>query len=154
MADRSWQQKSRNKFQTNQTRFGMVREKLSTFKDVLRVLTESFKGVSGKFMGCFKVVERYSDEILMKFQMCFKGVSKVFQGSFSEESSRCVQVRLNGISSSFKGFSRVLERRVVCQGSFKGVLRKFPRSFKEVSRVFQESFKGFSRKFRGCFKDD
>ena len=30
MAVRSWQQKSRNKFRTNQTRFGMVSEKLST----------------------------------------------------------------------------------------------------------------------------
>ena len=34
MAVRSWQQKSRNKFRTNQTRFGMVGEKLSTISCV------------------------------------------------------------------------------------------------------------------------
>ena len=36
----------------------------------------------------------------------------------------------------------------VCQGSFKGALRKFLGWFKEVPRVFQESFKGVSRKFK------
>ena len=65
----------------------MVREKLSTFKDVLRVLTESFKGVSGKFMrvfqGSFKSVSRYL-EVSRMFQGSFKGVNRKFQGCFKE----------------------------------------------------------------------
>ena len=61
-----------------------------------------------------------------------------------QESAKFVHVRLKGISSSFKGGSRVFER------SLKGVpgqvrIRKFQRSFKEVSRVFKSSFRGISR---------
>ena len=49
------------------------------------------------------------------------------------------------------------EVQQVCQESFSGVSRKFPRTFKEVSfknvsGVFQESFNGVSRKFKGLFK--
>ena len=47
--------------------------------------------------------------------MCFKGISRVFQGCF-------------------KGVLRV----------FKGVSKVFQGCFKEVLRVFQESFKGVS----------
>ena len=59
------------------------------------VFQESLKNVSS-----FKGVSR-------KFQGCFKEVLRVFQRSFSEESSKGVQVRLKGILSSFKGVSRV-----------------------------------------------
>ena len=63
------------------------------------------------------------------------------------------QLRLKGVSSSFKGHSRAFERRL--KGvSGKGVPRKFQRSFKEVSRVFQENSKGISEKFQGCFKEN
>ena len=48
------------------------------------------------------------------------------------------QVRLRGVSSSFKGVSRVFER------SFNGISG----SFKEVSRMFEES----SRVFQGRLK--
>ena len=50
----------------------------------------------------------------------------------------------------------------MCQESFNGVLRKFPRYFKEVSRMFQfkkdskafqESFKVFSRKIEGISRE-
>ena len=56
------------------------------------------------------------------------------------------QLRLNGVSSSFKRVSRVFER------SLKGVLgkwcfREFERSFKEVSRVFKGSLREISRMF-------
>ena len=49
----------------------------------------SFLGMSKKFQKCFK-------EVFGKVQWCSKGV----------------QVRLNGISSSFMGVSKVLERSV------------------------------------------
>ena len=45
-----------------------------SFKDVSRVLTESFKGVSGKFKGYFKEVSRV-------FQDSFKSVSWRFKGN-------------------------------------------------------------------------
>ena len=64
------------------------------FKEVFRVLTESFKGVSRKCKGCFK----YDSGIL---QGCFEKVSRVFK------------VRLKGVSSSFKGILRVFERCVM-----------------------------------------
>ena len=51
----------------------------------------------------------------------FKEVSRVFQGS-----SKGVQVRLKGISSSFKEFER----------SSTGTSEKFPWCFKEVSKMF------------------
>ena len=45
-------------------------------------------------------------DVLRELQGCFRGVlegSRVFQGSFSEESSKGVQVRWKGISSIFNG---------------------------------------------------
>ena len=73
----------------------------------------SFRSVSRKFQERFR-------EVSGKYQGCFKKVLWVFQ------------VRLKGVSSSFKGFSRVFERTgisvsvsKVFQGSFKGVPRKF-----------------------------
>ena len=69
-----------------------------------------------------------------------------------KESSKGVQVRWRGISSSFMGIARVeylKEVQQVCQESFngistffKGVSRKFQGSFCEVSRVFPERFMG------------
>ena len=79
------------------------------------------------------------------FQGSFKSVSWKFKRHFIgvKESLRVFQLRLTGVSISFKGVSRIFER------SLKGVFRKFQwwltnfqRSFKEVSREFQESFKG------------
>ena len=40
----------------------------------------------------------------------------------------------------------------VCQGSLKGVSRKFQECFKEVLRVFQKSFKCISWKNEGWLK--
>ena len=40
----------------------------------------------------------------------------------------------------------------MCQGSFKGVSRKFPRSFKKLLRAFKENLKGISRKFLRVFQ--
>ena len=51
------------------------------------------------------------------------------------------ELRLKGVSSSFKGVSRVFER------TSKGISVS-------VSKVFQGSFKGVPRKFLGCFKED
>ena len=59
-------------------------------------------GVYIKFQGCLPV-----------FGGCFKEVSRVFQGSFWER-SRVFQLRLNDVSSSFKGVS-----------SLKGIPGKF-----------------------------
>ena len=61
------------------------------FKEVSRVLTKSFRGVSRKFKGCLKEISRV-------FQRSFREVSRALK-----ESSKGVQVRLKGISSSFKG---------------------------------------------------
>ena len=58
-----------------------------------------------------------------KVLVCFKELSRVFQGSF------------NGVLRMFQEVS----------GVFKG-------SFKEVLRTFRKSFEGVSRKFQGCFK--
>ena len=63
----------------------------------------------------------------------------MFQGSFREV-SKVFQIRLNGVSSNFKGVSRVFER------SLKGVVM-------EVSMVFQWWFKGVSRVFQGSFQE-
>ena len=84
-------------------------------QEVSRVFQGSFKGVSRKFQGCFTEASRV-------FHGSFKCVSRKFQGSFTE-------------------VSRVL------QGSFKGVSRKFQGCFKEVSRVFHESFNGSFKDF-------
>ena len=65
------------------------------------------------------------------FKGCFNEVSNMFERSFSEESSKVVQVRLKSISSSFKGVSG-----------------KFPWCFKEVSKRFQGSYKSISRMFQ------
>ena len=46
------------------------------FKEVSRVLTESFKGVSRKYKG----VSRKYKGVSRKFQECFKKVSGKFQG--------------------------------------------------------------------------
>ena len=93
------------------------------------------------------------------FKGCFNEVSNMFERSFSEESSKVVQVRLKSISSSFKGDSRVLERSSTgmsgkFQWCFKKVSKKFQGSFKKVSRVVQRSFKGIPRKFQVCLKED
>ena len=53
---------------------------------------------------------------------------------FFKKLSRVFQVRLKGISSSFKEVSRFFER------SSKDMLEKFQRCVKVVSRVFKESF--------------
>ena len=53
-------------------------------KEVLRVLTKNFKGVSRKFKGCFKEV------------------STVFQGSFWEI-SRVLQKSFKGVSTKIEG---------------------------------------------------
>ena len=64
------------------------------------MLTESFKGVSRKFKGCFRG--------------CFKKVSNVFQ------------VICKGVSSNFKGVSRVFERTLKgVAGKFQWCFRKF-----------------------------
>ena len=74
--------------------------------------------------------------------MCFKEVSGKGQWCF-KKFSRVFQVRLKGVSSSFKEvsgvFKRSLKGSMVFQGSLKIV--------NEVSRVLQESFEGSSRKF-------
>ena len=53
-------------------------------KGVLRVFTETFKGVSIKFKGCFKevlgVLTETFKEVSMKFKGCFNILSRVFQG--------------------------------------------------------------------------
>ena len=62
----------------------------------------------GVFQGCFRTV------------LCFKEVSRAFQGSF------------NGVSRKFRGCLKEVSR--VFQGSFEGVSRKFQGCFKDVSR--------------------
>ena len=123
-----------------------------SFKCVSRVLD----CVSRMFQGCskkvFRVLQWHFKGVNRKFLGCFKKVSRVFQRSFIKESSKGVQVRWKGISSSFKGVSRVLERcstgmSVKFQWCFNSVSRVFQGCFQEVSRRFQESFKGISRKF-------
>ena len=63
-----------------------------------------------------------------------------------QESSKYVQVRLKGMSSSFRGIPR----------SFKevsSVSRKFHGHFKKVSWVFQGKLKGVFSGFRGYLKE-
>ena len=72
----------------------------------------SFRSVSTKFQECF--FQECFKEISGKFQECFKKVSRVFQ------------LRLKGVSSSFKGLSRVCER------SLKTASGKFEQCVKEV----------------------
>ena len=56
------------------------------------------------------------------------------------------QVRLKGISNSFKGVSRVFERNLKgVSGKVQLRFRMFQRTFKEVSRVFQGRLKGISK---------
>ena len=76
-------------------------------KGVIGVSVWSFKGV-WKFQGSFKGVSR-------KFKGCFKKISSVVQGSFNEisrvfqKSFNDNQVRLKGISNSFKGIQGYLK---------------------------------------------
>ena len=67
-------------------------------------------------------VSRMFQDILRKFQGCFKEVSRTFQESFK------------GVSRKFQDCFKKLPR--MFQDSFKGVSRKFKGCFKEVSRVF------------------
>ena len=80
-----------------------------------------FEAFSAFEARCFEGVTRV-------FQGCLLEGSRVFQGSFSEESSKGVQVRWKGISSSCKGVSMVFKR------SSMGVSGKSQRCFKEVSK--------------------
>ena len=76
--------------------------------------------------------------------MCFKKVSWLFQ------------LRMMGISSSFKGVSRVSERSLNgVLGNFQWCFRKLQRSFKEVSRLdgISSSFMVVSRVFEGSLND-
>ena len=41
----------------------------------------------------------------------------------------------------------------MCQRSFDGVSKKFPKCFKKVSREIQKTLKGVPRKIEGCFKE-
>ena len=54
---------------------GVSRKSLGYFKEVLRVFTEGFKGVSRKLKGF--------QEVLGKFQEYFKKISRMFQGRLS-----------------------------------------------------------------------
>ena len=82
------------------------------------------------------------------FQGRLKNVSRKCKGSFLkisrvvQESFRRFQVRLKGVSSSFKVF----------EGSIEGLSGEvsvvFQEHFKEVSRVCPESFKGISKMFQ------
>ena len=64
------------------------------------------------------------------------------------------QVILKGVASNSTRVSRVFERSSkVCQGSFDGVSRKFPRIFKNVLRKFQEYFNIVSWVFQGRLND-
>ena len=69
---------------------GVSREFEGCFKEVLRVLTESFKGASRKWKGLFqksfkgvsRKIERCFNEVQLVFEESFKDVSRMFQGSF------------------------------------------------------------------------
>ena len=75
-------------------------------QDVLGVLfPKRFNGVSRKFKGCLKFQGCFK-EVSRVFQRSFKGVCRKFQGCFKEV-SRVFQLRFQGISSSFKRVSRV-----------------------------------------------
>ena len=68
------------------------------------------------------------------------------------------QVELKGVSTNFKGVSRVYEGSlksvsVKFQWCFNGVSRVC-KGFKEVSKKFQGYLKVILRKFQGCFKED
>ena len=79
------------------------------------------------FQGSLKGVSRIS----RAFQSSFREVSRVFK-----ESSKGIQVRLKGISSSLMVFEK----------SSTGKSGKFQWCFKEVSKMFQGSFRGVPRK--------
>ena len=106
------------------------------FKEGLRMLAESFKGV-WKFQGSFKGIN-------YKFQWCFNKFVRVFE--VSRKFQGCFKEDLRVFTESFKGVSRKFK------GSFREVSRVFQGSFREISRVFQERFKGVSTKIEGCFK--
>ena len=71
-------------------------------------------GVSRQFKECLKFNGSFK-EFLRLFQGCFKEVSRVFQGILREISRvlkkvfGVFQLRLRGVSSSFKGVSRIFE---------------------------------------------
>ena len=67
-----------------------------TSLSVCPVILLSLKTFSAFEARCFEGVTRV-------FQGCLLEGSRVFQGSFSEESSKGVQVRWEGISSIFNG---------------------------------------------------
>ena len=67
--------------------------------------------------------------------MCFKGVSRVYQGCFKE------------VSRKFQGSFKVISR--VFQGNFKEVLREFQKSFHGVSIFSDKPFEGLSKSFKG-----
>ena len=78
------------------------------------------------------------------FQLCFKEVSRVFQGSFNGV-LRKSQMCSKKLHICFKKFTRKIG------GCFEGVLRVFPGCFiifKGVSKVFQESFKKTFKMFQ------
>ena len=93
----------------------------------------------------------------MRVNVCFKGISRVFQECFSDVSRMRV---FQGCCGCSNGVSMVL-----C-GCFKGVSRVLPGCFKVVSRVlwvfqgcfngvvwvFQGGLNGFSREFEGVSK--
>ena len=62
------------------------------------------------------------------------------------------ELRLKGVSGSFKGISKVFERSGVREVSmvFREVSKRFPGSFNSGLRVFQDSCKSDSRKIEGC----
>ena len=73
-----------------------------------------------------------------------------------------VQVRLKGISSSFKGVLRVFEKSSTGVSGkfqwrfkevFQEVLRKIQECFKKVSRVFQDNSKEDWPVFQGSLKE-
>ena len=102
--------------------------------------------------------------------MCFREVSKVFQGRFKGVPRKfCFSRSFNGVLSGFQACLKKLKgclREVfkVFQGCFQDILRVFQgrlwgktfkgvsRYLKEVQRVFQGGFRDVLRKFQGCLK--
>ena len=112
---------------------------------------ESFKGeeVSRMFQGCF---------------MIFKGVCRVFQGSFNDVSRKfsCFEGILRVFQESFREVTCIFHERCKEDLRLRSVLRKFQSCFmiffmeEEVSRMLQGCFiifKGVSKVFQRCFKE-
>ena len=88
------------------------------------MFTANIKGVSRNFEGCFKEGSRVVQGNFRELSRLFKKIPKG------------VQVRLKGLSSSFKGVSKVFKK-------------KFNRCCRGVLMVSQRCFMSCSRKFQG-----